>query len=284
MKKYTSKTILLVGIIGMINAFTLSAQEHPDADVQVNEKKEIKGDTTKFSIMDKKVLIIDAKDTTKADSATAAKPKKKKVKDIWSGFELGVAGYFTPQGSTVISGKYDFLNLDYRRSTTINLNVIEKHVKLYQQHIALTTGLGFQFNRYMFDGASTLQPHSDSTWAILRGIDYKKNALKTSYVTVPLFLQFTSGKKHSKSFHLAAGVIGGYRLSTHTKQVFSLDGRKHKENVYDDFNLAPYYYAASVRAGYAKLNIFGTYGLSSLFRKNKGPELYPFTVGISLIH
>ncbi len=38
--------------------------------------------------------------------------------------------------------------------------MFEKHLKLYQNYIALTTGLGFEFNRYMFKENITLTPNT----------------------------------------------------------------------------------------------------------------------------
>ena len=50
----------------------------------------------------------------------------------------------------------------------------------------------------------------------------------------------------------------------------------------DQYNLNPFRYSAMLRCGVGKLDIYATYTLSELFKKNQGPQLYPFTVGITL--
>ena len=129
-------------------------------------------------------------------------------------------------------------------------------------------------------------PTNDTVKAILPGaIDYKKNCLKASYVTVPLLLEFNSNKKNSKSFHLAAGLVGAYNLSSKVKQVYELNNHNYKSKVRDDYNLSPFKLSATVRAGYGKVNFFATYALTPFFKeKAVAPELYAFTVGVTLVH
>lgn len=40
-------------------------------------------------------------------------------------------------------------------------------------------------------------------------------------------------------------------------------------------------YGTTVRAGYSTLQLYGTYYFTPLFKTGKGPELYPFEVGVS---
>jgi hypothetical protein len=50
----------------------------------------------------------------------------------------------------------------------------------------------------------------------------------------------------------------------------------------DDFHLHPFKMDATARIGWGWINLFGTYSLTSLFKEDKYPELYPFTAGITL--
>ncbi len=109
--------------------------------------------------------------------------------------------------------------------------------------------------------------------------------MKGTYINVPLLLEFNTNKKAKKSFHFAVGVIAGYRLSSRVKQIYELAGRTYKNKVSDDYNLNPFKYGATVRIGYGKFNVFATYSLSTLFEQNAvAPQLYPFTVGVTLVH
>jgi hypothetical protein len=38
-----------------------------------------------------------------------------------------------------------------------------------------------------------------------------------------------------------------------------------------------------VRVGVGKIDLYASYALNGLFKKDEGPQLYPFTVGITLV-
>ena len=267
-----------------INGFGSVRQSNNESDINIETPyNSEKGDTTRFRIGGNRVIIIDDNDTAK--SVKNKRKKENEVKDIWGGLELGVNGFMNSNNQANLPANYDYLALNYGKSFNINLNMFEKHLKLYQNYIALTTGLGFEFNRYMFKENITLIPNTKNLEVVYNNYGFQKNCLKDSYINVPLLLEFNTNKKAKKSFHFAAGVIGGYRLSSKTKQVFELAGRTIKNKVSDDYNLNPFKYGATVRMGYGKFNVFATYSLSTLFEQNTiAPQLYPFTVGVTLLH
>ena len=147
----------------------------------------------------------------------------------------------------------------------------------------LITGLGLEFDHYSFKNSITLDPHSDIINATFDStISYHKNKLNVTYIDVPLLLMFNTNSDHpSKGFHIGGGVIGGYKIHSVTKQEYNLDGYEYDVKKKDDYNLNPFKLSATVRAGFGGFNLFATYALTSLFESNKGPQLYPFTVGIS---
>ena len=257
-------------------------QAKGENEVEINESLKINhgdGDTTRLKLGDRRIMIFGDEDNK--DKAE----KKDEVKSIWAGFEIGVNGYLTPGGSSDFPKKYNFLELNYKKSICLNLNVWEQNFKLYKNYIALTTGAGFEFNRYYFDNNITLQPINDTVIGYDSGIDFSKNCLKASYINVPLLLEFNTHSNPKKSFHLAAGIIGGYNLSTKVKQVYELSNKTYKNKVKNDYNMNPFKLAATVRAGYGKVNFFATYGLMPFFQeKAVAPELTAFTVGVTLIH
>ncbi|MGI8892038.1 MAG: hypothetical protein ACR2GN_01125, partial [Bacteroidia bacterium] len=112
-------------------------------------------------------------------------------------------------------------------------------------------------------------------------INYLKTKLAVSYLTVPLLLEFNDGKS-KRSFHIAAGVIGGLRIGSHTKQKYQIGNKTVKPKVKDDFNLNPIRYDATVRVGFGSLAFFSSYTLNGLFKEKRGPEVHPFTAGIGL--
>jgi hypothetical protein len=48
-------------------------------------------------------------------------------------------------------------------------------------------------------------------------------------------------------------------------------------------NVSKFRYGVSLRLGYKWLNFWGYYQLSSVFDKGKGPEMYPISIGVSLM-
>jgi hypothetical protein len=52
--------------------------------------------------------------------------------------------------------------------------------------------------------------------------------LKSTFVNVPLLLEFNTNKNPEKSFHLAFGVIGGFKLGSRTRQILEQNGEEIK--------------------------------------------------------
>jgi len=99
-------------------------------------------------------------------------------------------------------------------------------------------------------------------------------------LNIPLLFEFnTRGKS---KFFIAAGGILGIRVGSHTKRLVFEDGDRRKPKEFDDFHLNPIRYNATVRMGFGPINMFANYSFSTLFQDKKGPELYPFEIGISI--
>ena len=113
------------------------------------------------------------------------------------------------------------------------------------------------------------------------GISYAKTKLNTTYLTVPLLLEFQFGP--DKKGFISAGVIGDLKLCSNTKLRYYVDGAKQRERSKDDFNLSPLRYHLTARVGYRFIKLFANYSMVSLFKNNAGPEVYPVTVGLTLI-
>lgn len=116
-----------------------------------------------------------------------------------------------------------------------------------------------------------------------KNIDYDINKLALAYLDIPLEFRFTTTTEKGKKIKLALGIKGGYLINNHIKYKgtdFS-DGEgdiKFKE--YKIANLETLRYGATFRFGYANYHVFGYYSLSKLFKADKGPEMYPISLGI----
>jgi len=76
-------------------------------------------------------------------------------------------------------------------------------------------------------------------------------------------------------------MIGSLRIGSHIKQVYFVDGDRQSNKEYHSYFLNPFAYSAQARIGYNKLGFYFEYQLSELFKKDKGPSLYPWAAGLS---
>jgi len=218
--------------------------------------------------------------------------KKNKVtgdnffKGNWAGLELGVNGYLTPSGSIDMPQGYEFMELKYEKSVNFNINFFQQSFNLIGNRFGVLTGMGLQWYNYRFSDNVVLTNDSNKLGGYLDNNvnkSYLKSKLTASYLVVPVILEFQTNPYHnSNSFHISAGVIGGIRLGSHTKLIYDENGSAYKPKEYNDFYLQPFRLDATARIGWGPVNIYANYSLMEMFRKDKGPVLYPFTVGLVL--
>ena len=109
---------------------------------------------------------------------------------------------------------------------------------------------------------------------------YTKNTLNTIYLNAPLIFEIHLPAR-GNNLHMAAGIVGSVKLDSKTQKEYDLNGDKRKEKHSEDYQLSPFKYGLTFRLGYDILNFYANYNLTPLFLKDKGPEIYPFTVGLS---
>lgn len=264
----------------------------------------VDGDTTKVTVGSRTLIVTDD------GNVKWERNKKPKFNGHWGGLELGVNGFVTPDFNTNWAPEYDYLNLRYEKSVVVNLNLYEQNISLNRnKNIGLITGLGLSWNNYTFSGSTFLTPDSTNLQGyFMEGVSVRKSKLTAMYLTVPLIFEVqTKQSKRSKRFHFSAGVLASLRLSTHTKiyfneadKIYSLRDPKtnllldqefrtpnsNSRNIVKNFNsfyLQPFKFDATVRAGYGIINLFATYSLNTLFQNDRGPELYAWTAGITIV-
>ena len=204
----------------------------------------------------------------------------------WAGFEIGLNNYLNGDQSLNLSSENEFMDLNTGKSWNVNINILEYDVNLVANRLGLGTGLGFEFNDYRFDNRLPVIKGDngilvDSSYA---GSDFhvEKAKLTTTYITVPLILEYQVDVGGDNEFFIGAGIIGGIKIGSHTKVKFDRNGDTKKDKNRSDFYLSPYRYGYTARAGYGFLKLFANYYDTSLFESGKGPKLHPFTVGFML--
>lgn len=251
-----------------------------------------KADTTVIRLGKRNVVVIGKEDGTTTVEIPERKSypefkKERKFKGHWAGIEWGFNGYLTPNKSTVMDGDLKFMELKQGRSWNINLNFLQQSIGFGTNKAGLVTGLGLEFNDYHFRNNTNFKVQNgitvvDSTY-ILAGYKVTKTKFSTQQLVVPLLLEFQIPVgSDSKRIFISTGVIGGVRFGSHTKVEYEFNGEK-KDKVKDDFNLFSFRYGFTARVGYRGLKLFANYYPTPLFEKGKGPEVYPFSVGLILL-
>lgn len=238
--------------------------------------------STSFNWGHKKIIIAD--DDHKSDSLYRARERNDEFRH-WNGFFMGVTGYSDRAQNFYINKPYDYMELDYTRSFNWQINIWQQNIHLIKNYLNLSTGLGFDFNRYQFANKVKLNADSSFTWGNVDStgtFSYKKNRLTSYYVTVPLLLEVNTNKNPHKSFHLAVGVVGKYLLGARTKQIVEKNGDTYKQIRNDGYNLNPFQLNAYASVGYGDVTLFAQYGIGELFQTGKGPGLQAFSAGIRL--
>jgi hypothetical protein len=228
----------------------------------------------------------------------------------WGGVELGINGYVTPQINTSWDSKYDYLNLKYERSVAVNLNIWEQNIAFNKaKTIGMMTGLGMAWNNYFFSNDTKLvNGESKLEGYYINGASVRKTKLTNMYITVPVLFEFqTNNMNRNKRFHFTIGGVIGARVTSHTKIYFNEANKEYRledpetgmpswekyttpdrdnRNIvksYSSFYQPPFRFDGRVSVGYGWLNIFATYGINGMFQKDRGPDLHPWTIGITLL-
>lgn len=239
---------------------------------------------TTFRYKNKQIIIIDGED----DGKDTVKHSKNDdlTRKHWQGLWMGFAGYTNPAMGFSMNKPYDFMTLDYARSFNFQWNLGQKNFNLYKKYIQLSTGVGLQFNNLKFEYNTRLNADSAFTWGTIDSsnyFNYRKNRFKQTYVTVPLLLNFNSSKSLKNNVHFTAGVVGKYLLNSKTKAILTRVSDEFTFRRKDGYNLNPFQVDAYASIGYRNFTLYAQYALTEMFKKGKGAELYPFSVGIRLV-
>lgn len=144
-------------------------------------------------------------------------------------------------------------------------------------HWGLTTTLGFARMVYKMDdnygfekvdGITVCRPAEGD-------IEYQKSWLRYWAFRLPVSLEWQT-KFGSRRAFLAAGPELEWRVGVKSRAKYD----NKKQTLSDKLNTHPLGLNLLLQAGYGGLGFNARFALTSLFEKNKGPELYPASIGI----
>lgn len=111
-------------------------------------------------------------------------------------------------------------------------------------------------------------------------VDYRKSKLNLTYLDLPIEFKFrTEG-----GFKLGVGLKVGYLIDS--KQKYKGDRPEDNHDVLVKSkkvnHLEKWSYGATLRIGYKWVSVFGYYQFNKIFETNRGPQMYPISVGITI--
>ena len=285
-------------IVAMLFAATVFSQVEEEAQegeviitegqITIIEEGEGEPDTTKMKVGNKEIIIIthpnEDFDLDSEDDSEDESPKRKRKSDAhWAGVDLGFTMLMNDNFNTDFATTPYWKN-DPARSIVWNLNLLEHKFNFGTPFVGLTTGVGFSFTSVAFRDGYIINSSADSLFAVLDTVNtYSKNKLKASYLTIPLLLEFNTNTNSDKNFYLAAGVVGGVRMTSKIKRNGEFaDGKEFEEREKGTYSLSPFKLDAALRMGYGSFGVFANYSLLPLFESGKTVEVYPLTFGLSL--
>jgi len=243
-------------------------------------------DTTRMNFGNKEVIIvtrsaeeIEEYDIEFDEDHDVRKPKTSEAH--WAGVDFGFTMLMNDNFGTDFAN-HPYWENDAARSQVWNLNLLEHKFNFGTPYVGLTTGLGFSFTGVAFNDNYVLSADADTVFASIDTVNsYTKNKLRASYLTVPLMLEFNTNANSNKSFYLAAGVVGGVRLTSRVKRNGEFQGRDFEERIKGRYALNSFRLDAAVRMGYQDWGIFANYNMLPMFDQGKTVSVHPLTFGLS---
>jgi hypothetical protein len=266
-----------ISILTLLLSTTLNAQEEKD--------------TTRLNLGETEVLLINTKkgkmivDGEKLDTINAA-PDKEDNDDSheghWAGLDFGYVTFLNAQNGTEIGSNPYFDNI-LSNASVVSVNMFDHKFRIYKNYFGITTGIGMSFYNFSIKNNNLLYSSGDSVIVIADTLNnYKENGLNSSYLNIPLLLEFNSKEDNDKSYYMQAGVIGSYNVGSSVLRKIKRDGFRSKERIRGDYAFNDFKLDAALRMGYGNFGVYVNYALMPLFNTKKFEEVYPLTFGISL--
>ena len=218
----------------------------------------------------------------------------KKLKDIstnWWILDLGFANYldrtepsFYINNTSLNNPNYltpKSLTLNNKKSSNVNLWVVQQKVNLYKHKLNLKYGIGFEMFNFRFDNPVSFRENSNN-YVYLDSILFSKNKLFVKYLTIPLQLNFHPHPEKKKSFYASVGLSAGYLIKARNKQISDERG---KQKFTGNFNLNDWRFATIGELGVGSIRLYGSYGMNNLFDKNFSSfDFQPYALGVRFSH
>lgn len=286
------KTILPALLIALMPVVTQAQTEVPEPPKPPEAKTG--GDTTRIKIGNKEMVLVDDEDNPYINVTTRDTVKKKERtvsvfgtgrNRVFQGFEIGFGSFsYASDFDTDVPDGMDAWEVDLANSINWSINPFEVDIRLVKEYVKFSTGLGYTVKNFSLKNNYQLSKFNDTIIGAPSANDLQKNRLRTGYLTVPAMLFFNTSQDPENAFRIGGGVLAGMRLFQTYRTKYFEEGQKHKGIVNGGWETN--FLTADLRGvvGYGPINLYATYSMVPLFDIDRGPELYPFTFGISFVN
>lgn len=186
------------------------------------------------------------------------------------------------------------------RPDSVHTKGLSKSVNVYllydfpfktDPHMSVAIGLGVGSDQMYFDKMYIGIKDNTATINFKDQSDtnhFKKTKLATAWVEAPVELRYTFDPAHyNKSLKAALGIKIGALLNAHTRSKNLVSVNNAVLNSYVEKEASKKFFngnrvVGTARIGYGHVSLFGTYQISTLFKQGEGPDVRPFSVGITL--
>ncbi|NCC72600.1 MAG: PorT family protein [Sphingobacteriia bacterium] len=229
----------------------------------------------KLSLMKKVILIlmliIAGFESYAQNPSETTRKKFSTIFDVYNDFYLNIPDsvsnrLFNPGAS--ISGLYDF--------------------RFGKSNFSFAIGGGIASHNFYSNSFTVVDENGVTSLKRIKSLypsvsNYDRNKISFTYFDIPMEFRLRT----NENIRAAIGFKFGFLLESHSK--YRGDDYLYNTNnqlfvkFKDVENIQDLRYGLTARFGWKFINLTGFYSFSNIFEEDKGPEIYPFSVGISLM-
>jgi hypothetical protein len=210
-----------------------------------------------------------------------------------------------PQVAGMLNFPKQFFFFDFTQNTWLNApeGVETKFISggmnisfLYEfnvisSHLGIAPGIGYSVTGVKSNSIFDYQFNNDYTEIVYTDLELygdsggiTKSKLSVSYLEIPLEVHIhLKPNERGKSFLIAPGFRAGVKVGDFWKVKYHQTFPGYdKAKFYNIEHIEDFRYGLSLRLMYYKFGLYTYYQLNHLFEKGKGPEITPFSVGITV--
>ena len=165
------------------------------------------------------------------------------------------------------------LDLRAGKSSNVNVWIFMQRLNVTKGVLNLKYGLGLEMFNYRYE--NNISYHKNPAYIFRDSVNFSKNKLYTSYLTIPFMVNLTTHPGQKKGLSFSAGVSAGYLVGSHNKQISDERG---KIKTRGDFDLEQFRLAYIGELALGPVRLYGSYSMHPLHEN--GLKQYPYSMGI----